>query len=264
VLDPSVVVGAPVIPIAPTVLLAPLDFSASLFDAIDALISASLSGSFGMTELWLILGVTGLLTLLDAKDPDPIVVDAGTEYGTVSYKKLCVQSFSDGFHISPFNFAFSAFGVNIGLGFHSTEQYNHATVFVVAFGLTKGQDVVFPLRATPYSVYGQFVGTCARYSMGMGPPDEREVCHHIDAASVTGFVAYVTAPSLAEFMPEVNVNLLMSEFTTAVFRAGIASTLVDASNVFIHMDNCSTTQNKLGWSEWQKSWIPHTKSMLGV
>jgi hypothetical protein len=94
-LDPSDVFGAPVTCIAATELF---DFSAKLFDdAIDALISASLSALFGSTELCSIVGITGVRAPLAIVDfgTGGVVVKAGA-IGTVSYLKLCVQSFSAG------------------------------------------------------------------------------------------------------------------------------------------------------------------------
>jgi hypothetical protein len=95
----------------------------------------------------------------------------------------CFQPSSAGSYkplISPLlRFAFSAAGVKSGRGFQRSSWYTHATVCVVAFGFVNGHDVVLAaLRAMPYSVYGQFNGSCARYSVGIGPPDESLLCHH--------------------------------------------------------------------------------------
>jgi hypothetical protein len=55
--------------------------------------------------------------------------------------KLCVQFARSGLYIDD---VLCSFGVYRGRGLYSIEWYSHATVWLVAIGLTKGQDVVFP------------------------------------------------------------------------------------------------------------------------
>jgi hypothetical protein len=194
----------------------------------ESFISPSLSGSFGNTEDWLIVGEKGVV--FDKAGAGVVVgyvEDAVVGANViVLYIKSCDQPLSSG----SYRFAvFSAFGVKNALGFHNTSWYSHATVFVVAFGLTKGHDVVFPaFRAMPYSVYGQLYGTWARYSVGIRLPYVRVLSHQNDVGLGPPGLLVPLGVVVGWFIPGVGVNMSRSDTTTAVICDGTLSIEIGA------------------------------------